>query len=51
MRQPTPKAQIFSVARVRAGLCHGARSDAIHPLSDFFTFSHTGSFSAHCAFQ
>src|SRR5260221_6482730 len=36
MRQPAPKARIFSVALARVGFCHGARSDAIYPLSDLF---------------
>ena len=34
MCQPAPKAQFFNVALARAGLWHGARSDAIHPLSE-----------------
>jgi len=36
MRQPAPKAPNISVALARMGLCHGARSAAIHPLSDLF---------------
>jgi len=36
MRQPAPKAQFFNVALARVGLSHGARSDAIHPLSNLF---------------
>jgi len=34
MRQPAPQARIFSMALARVGLWHGARSDAIHPLSE-----------------